>query len=63
MWDALRGAVQVAAQARERFAGARCVLSEGPDHAAAEDWLLRVRRAFWTEAGTEASEGNEEFAA
>jgi hypothetical protein len=58
-----QAAVPFMAQAQERFAGARCVLSEGPDHAAAEDWLLRVRRAFWSEAGTEASEGNEEFAA
>jgi uncharacterized protein len=63
MWDPQWDALQVAAQAQGRFAGARCVLSEVPDHAAAEDWLLRVRRAFWTEAGTEASEGNEEFAA
>ena len=58
-----QAAVPFMAQAQERFADARCALSEEPDYAAAEDWLLRVRRAFWTEAGTEASEEAEEFAA
>jgi predicted nucleotidyltransferase len=41
------------AEAWERFADARCVLAAEPDHAAAEDWLLRVRRAFWSWTETE----------
>ncbi|MBR7824728.1 nucleotidyltransferase domain-containing protein [Actinospica sp. MGRD01-02] len=36
------------ADAQERFAEARTVLPEEPDYAVAEDWLLRVRQAFWT---------------
>jgi hypothetical protein len=35
------------AEAEERFAGAWTVLPDEPDYKAAEDWLLRVRRAFW----------------
>jgi hypothetical protein len=35
------------ADAEERFATARTVLPEEPDTAAVEDWLLRVRKAFW----------------
>jgi hypothetical protein len=35
------------AEAENRFATARSVLPDEPDYAAAEDWLLRVRRAFW----------------
>ena len=46
-----QAAVPFMAEAQERFGAARCVLPEEPDYAAAEDWLLRVRRAFWTEAG------------
>jgi predicted nucleotidyltransferase len=33
--------------AEERFATARSALPPEADSAAAEDWLLRVRRAFW----------------
>ncbi|GAA1962004.1 nucleotidyltransferase domain-containing protein [Catenulispora subtropica] len=35
------------AEAEERFATARSVLPDEPDAKAVEDWLLRVRRAFW----------------
>jgi predicted nucleotidyltransferase len=35
------------ADAEERFATARSVLPHEPDTKAVEDWLLRVRRAFW----------------
>ena len=35
------------ADAEERFATARSVLPTEPDTAAAEDWVLRVRKAFW----------------
>ncbi|NUR25001.1 MAG: nucleotidyltransferase [Catenulispora sp.] len=35
------------AAAEERFATARSVLPDEPDTKAVEDWLLRVRRAFW----------------
>jgi hypothetical protein len=35
------------AEAEERFATARGVLPGEPDTKAVEDWLLRVRRAFW----------------
>ena len=35
------------ADAEERFATARSALPAEPDAAAAEDWVLRVRRAFW----------------
>ncbi|ACU75045.1 conserved hypothetical protein [Catenulispora acidiphila DSM 44928] len=35
------------ADAEERFATARTVLPNEPDTAAAEDWLLRVRKVFW----------------
>ncbi|MEY9926718.1 putative nucleotidyltransferase [Catenulispora sp. GP43] len=35
------------ADAEERFATARTVLPREPESAAAEDWLLRVRKAFW----------------
>jgi hypothetical protein len=35
------------ADAEERFATARPVLPAEPDTAAAEDWVLRVRKAFW----------------
>lgn len=37
------------AEAEERFASARTALPREPDYAAAEAWLLRVRRRFWTE--------------
>jgi predicted nucleotidyltransferase len=40
-------AVPYMAEAEERFAKARTVLPDEPDYAAAEAWLLRVRRAFW----------------
>lgn len=36
------------ADAQERFAEARTVLPEEPDYAAADEWLLCVRREFWT---------------
>ena len=35
------------AEAEERFGTARSVLPRVADSAAAEDWVLRVRRAFW----------------
>ncbi|MEY9908031.1 hypothetical protein ABIA35_004264 [Catenulispora sp. MAP12-49] len=35
------------ADAEERFATARSVLPREPASAAAEDWLVRVRKAFW----------------
>ena len=35
------------ADAEERFATARSVLPREADTAGAEDWVLRVRRAFW----------------
>jgi uncharacterized protein len=35
------------AAAEERFATARSVLPDQPDTKAVEDWVLRVRRAFW----------------
>lgn len=35
------------ADAEERFATARSVLPTEPNAAAAEDWVLRVRKAFW----------------
>ncbi|WP_194924488.1 nucleotidyltransferase domain-containing protein [Catenulispora pinisilvae] len=35
------------AAAEERFASARSVLPAEPDTAAAQDWVLRVRKAFW----------------
>ena len=44
-------------EARQRFAEVRSALPAEPDHAAAEDWLLRVRRAFWTEASISAEMG------
>jgi uncharacterized protein len=37
------------AEAEERFAAARSVLPDVADERAVEDWLLRVRRAFWRE--------------
>lgn len=39
--------------AEERFASARSVLPDEPDYAAAEAWLLRVRRSFWSESESE----------
>lgn len=35
------------AEAEERFGSARTVLPVEPDYAAAEAWLLKVRRRFW----------------
>ena len=35
------------AEAEDRFSRARTVLADEPDYAAAQDWLLRVRRAHW----------------
>lgn len=35
------------AEAEARFDGAKTVLPEEPDTKAVEDWLLRVRKAFW----------------
>ena len=35
------------AEAEDRFKLARTVLPSEPDQRAVEDWLLRVRRAFW----------------
>ncbi|GAA2020914.1 hypothetical protein GCM10009839_17180 [Catenulispora yoronensis] len=35
------------ADAENRFAKARSVLADQPDERVVEDWLLRVRRAFW----------------
>lgn len=35
------------AAARDRFAGARTALPDEPDYAAAEAWLLKVRRRYW----------------
>jgi predicted nucleotidyltransferase len=43
-----QAAVPYLAEAQDRFAKARTVLPEEPDFAAAEAWLLRVRRTFWT---------------
>lgn len=43
-------AVPFMAAAQDRFGRARTVLPQEPDSAAAEDWLLRVRREFWDEA-------------
>jgi predicted nucleotidyltransferase len=37
------------AEAEARFDRARTVLPEAPDTKAVEDWLLRVRKAFWAE--------------
>lgn len=37
------------AEAAQRFAGARSALPEQPDQAAAQAWLLSVRRAHWAE--------------
>lgn len=37
------------AEAEQRFASARTVLPNEPDYAAVEAWLLRVRKAFWSE--------------
>jgi hypothetical protein len=37
------------AEAEERFATARTVLPDEPDTAQVEDWVLRVRKAFWTD--------------
>jgi hypothetical protein len=35
------------AEVQDRFGRARTVLPAEPDFAAAEAWLLRVRREFW----------------
>jgi predicted nucleotidyltransferase len=43
-----RRAVPFMADAEDRFSRARTVLPEQPDYAAAQDWLLRVRREYWT---------------
>jgi predicted nucleotidyltransferase len=43
-----RRAVPFMSEAEVRFREARTVLPEQPDVAAAEDWLLRVRRELWT---------------
>jgi predicted nucleotidyltransferase len=40
-------AVPFMAEAEERFGSARTVLAVEPDYAAAEAWLLKVRRRFW----------------
>ncbi|MBR7833345.1 nucleotidyltransferase domain-containing protein [Actinospica durhamensis] len=40
-------AVPFMAEAEDRFNRARTVLADEPDYDAAQDWLLRVRRAFW----------------
>ena len=40
-------AVPFMAEAEERFDRARTVLPDQPDYDAAQDWLLRVRRAYW----------------
>lgn len=42
-----RAAVPFMADAEARFDAARSVLPDEPDFAAVQDWLLRVRRAFW----------------
>ncbi|WP_034266997.1 nucleotidyltransferase domain-containing protein [Actinospica robiniae] len=42
-----RRAMPIMAKAQDRFSRARTVLPQEPDFAAAEDWLLRVRREFW----------------
>lgn len=44
-----RSAVPFMAEAEERFDSARTALPGEPDSAAVEAWLLRVRKAFWTE--------------
>jgi predicted nucleotidyltransferase len=44
-----QAAVPFMSDAEERFASARSVLPDEPDYAVAEAWLLRVRRAFWSE--------------
>jgi predicted nucleotidyltransferase len=36
------------ADAEARFDAVRTVLPEQPDNAVVEDWLLRVRKAYWT---------------
>jgi uncharacterized protein len=43
-------AVPFMADAEERYSHARAALPREPDYAAAEAWLLRVRRQFWTES-------------
>ena len=43
-------ATALMARAEERFAAGRGVLPEQPDLAAAEAWLLGVRRVMWNEA-------------
>ena len=40
-------AAEFMADAEERFASARTVLPAEPSYAAAEAWLLKVRRRFW----------------
>lgn len=42
-------AVPFMAAAEDGFRDARTVLPQEPDYGAAEDWLLRVRREYWTE--------------
>ncbi|HEY3870543.1 MAG TPA: nucleotidyltransferase domain-containing protein [Actinocrinis sp.] len=44
-----QAAVPFMAEAEHRFDSARTVLPKEPDQAAVEAWLLRVRRAFWSE--------------
>ena len=52
----VQAAAPFMAEAQERFACARSVLPAEPDYAVAEDWLLRVRRAFWMDGVEEIEE-------
>ena len=45
-----QAAVPFMTEAEGRFNEARTALPDEPDTAAVEDWLLRVRRAFWSPA-------------
>jgi predicted nucleotidyltransferase len=45
-----QAAVPFMARAQERFDRTRTALPSGPDTAAVEAWLLRVRQAFWEPA-------------
>ena len=42
-----RAAAPFMAAAEERFASARTVLPSEPDYAAAEAWLIKIRKHFW----------------
>lgn len=54
-----QAAVPFMAAAQERFGTARTVLPEEPDFAAAQDWLLRLRRDFWEDGKGTGTEGTD----